>query len=476
LAQPDCCVFPRLTKVGRGQYPHMDSPPLSANERLRGQRAALRANLCFDIERFIIIGPMAMLFASEVLHADAARIGLFGLASLTALAQIPLLDATRRRGQVRTLEYAVVAGLILLGAMILLPARWFGFWGFLAFVMLFRFMREAGVAAVWQPLLCDLTTTADRGAFFARMRGAFMGVSMIASIAIVSCIGDEMSENAYKLLLGALGVGLLNQWYWCRRIPERRQYQPADRWLPRVLRVARTSPLLRLPTLACTLMFLADFPVLVVYLRGMMHIPVDLLALQACAMTIGALGAYFTWGKMVDRIGIRRTSVRLACSAVAIAPLALALAPLPEGATWATFGAREGITVTAMLLLGVALGGANAGFGILITAIQHGHAGREALEALTLSSLLSRIAVAIAFLLSGLFLHHVAEPCGSLTVVGGWLHLDWVKAWLALGIPGLYVLSTLCVLRLPEPHDGAGATNRSNSEPPADTPVASPAA
>jgi hypothetical protein len=194
---------------------------LTAAQRALGQRSALLANLFMGCSQFIVQGVMMMLYANDVLGFTPMRIAtVLAIVPLLALVRLAFLENIRRIGMVRVLGVTATARLACVLLLIVIPAAHLTFPLFLAILVGYAATQHIGAGAVWQPLLRDITTDDDRGRFFARMRFCFTSVSALITALIPLFVGAHITEWQFKALLMVSAVGLINNVFWVRRIPE----------------------------------------------------------------------------------------------------------------------------------------------------------------------------------------------------------------------------------------------------------------
>ena len=100
-------------------------PSISAAERSRGQKSALIANIWMPNFNLIMMGPIMMLFANDVLGFNARTIStIIGLAPLLVIFRFPLLRSIKRVGLKRTLFFTDCFYLISVLLLIFLPLEW----------------------------------------------------------------------------------------------------------------------------------------------------------------------------------------------------------------------------------------------------------------------------------------------------------------------------------------------------------------
>ncbi|MHC4887672.1 MAG: hypothetical protein ACYTGH_21545, partial [Planctomycetota bacterium] len=153
----------------------MGSHPLTTAERSQGQRAAIFYNLLGNLRMAVLCGPILMLYATDVLGFTATAIaGLLALFPAIGILRIFALPHIRRLGQLKTLRFATILGLLVIVLILALPASLFqgphGFTYFLLILIGYAVTQRIGLASIWQPILLQVTTDEDRGRFFARMR------------------------------------------------------------------------------------------------------------------------------------------------------------------------------------------------------------------------------------------------------------------------------------------------------------------
>lgn len=421
------------------------APPAGVDKRARAlaQRHVIYGQLLQNALSYIVVGGMMMLFAHDVLHFSAKTIAsILAAFPFVAILALPLLGVIRRFGKART----VVAGdLVRLGvvlSLLFLPVHHLSFTVYLALLMAYQAAFYLTVGVVWQPLLRDITTVDDRGRFFARMRFSFTTVTVLITAGIPFFIGDEITAAQYRVLLAIPVIGLLNHMFWISKVPEIRvetPARPAGRWRDnRIWRVLRTSRALRLPLLVNMLLQLPGFPLYVVYLRQVMHMPSYIISVFLFCPVLGAALSLLVWGRVADAIGFRRLLSRLLIAAMAIVPLHLLILPLAGGTPgWQALGSRGALSITVLFLMGFLGGVINSGRGLATTIMLHYHVKREdAIEAMNVFRI-ATLATGLALsLFAGFWLQDIVVPAGDHYLWNQALHFDWVKGYfLFLGIP-----------------------------------------
>ncbi len=425
---------------------------LTAPDRQRAQRAARRANWFGATIGFIVGGQLMQLYANDVLHWDAKRIAvLLALSPLVILLRYPLLGVIQRLGRVRMLEITALVRLAVVLVLVALPAAWTPAPLFIGLILVFQAALQLGPGVVWQPLLRDITTTHERGAFFAMMRFQFTLITVLATAGAAALVGGSMSEWVYKAFLAAAALMLLHHLRWVRRLPDPAVPVLEQGSWRRLREVLSTSQLLRRPLVVCLLMQAAALPILVIYLRQVLAVPASLVSLLILAQTIGTALGFLIWGKLCDAIGFQPMLLGLRILGVAVAPVLLLVPPMGglgtgDPAFWIGGGA--------LLTWGFLTGAVESGAGIATTALQHHLVDRrDAMEALAVLALAGALLGAALGGISGWWVQDLALPAGSWTVAG-FIHLDWGKVWLCGLGPALLLIAGWLSRSLPNARSG----------------------
>ncbi|MBI3986253.1 MAG: MFS transporter [Lentisphaerae bacterium] len=429
------------------------SAALSPTDRAREQRKAVFANLFGHANEFIVAGTMMMLYANDVLLFSPRKIAtILALMPLFVLFRFFFLSAFDRIGYVRVLRATGMVRIAAVLTLIALPSAWTTYPVFLALILLYTGSNQIGSGTVWQPILRNITTDDDRGSFFARMRFAFTAVGMLLTLAITGLIGSQITEPQFKILLGVALIGLLNQQYWFSRFSSAGETPASARQasLRHVWQVLRRSPLLRRPLVITALMVAGGFPLMSIYFRQMLHIPSDILTLQAMAVLFGMALSFLLWGKVADTVGFRPMLIGLLIMAILITPLYLFITPFPEVvASWHALGLRHWCSVGILMLIALISGAVAAGAGIATTAIQHHHVrADDALEAMNLYSMASLLLQSVFAYFCGWLLQELAMPFGARVFLGGWMEFDLVKGYLLTVTPICLLLAIGLARRL----------------------------
>jgi len=439
---------------------------LSKAERKKAQHYAIASKVFSLTIIQIVSGAIMMLYANDVLHFSPKRIAsILAFIPLVAILKLALLNQVRRFGRVRTLTVTTTVQLFIVLLLLLIPAADLTFRLFLVLLVVYFLARELGAFNVWQPILRDITSHADRGIFFGRMRSIFTIVALIVIGATSAFIGSAITEVQYKILLGIAAFGLANDIFWIRKIPDREPEtlatgkQAAANVFVRILKVIRSSPLLRRPLMVIILLRVCEVPIMAIYLRQMLFIPSNMVSLYILARTIGMALSFIIWGKISDAIGFKPMTMGLLTIAIVISPLYLLIGPLPQGVAWQMLDLGGLVTITALLVVGLFSGGLVAGFGIVFISIQHHYTQQEdSLEAMNVFVTVVMIASSCAMFFFGFLLQDVAMPRGIHSAVNGFVHFDWIKCYLVLILPTIQLVAMQQVSKLANarPYFGMG--------------------
>jgi MFS family permease len=412
---------------------------ISSTERVLGQRAALRANLMQGAANAIVVGPLMMLFANDVLAYSAKRIAaVLAIMPLVGLAKIALLEPLRRMGKRRLVVVGDTLSLVVIVVLALSPPDMLFYPLYVALLCTYQLGLQFGVGVAWQPLLRDITTDTDRGRFFASMRFRFQLVAASLLTILPLLIGRRIELWQYRLLLLLAAFGTANRIFWVRRIPE---LAPEDTVTssrvisPRVLKSLRYSRLLRLPLLIAALLLAVEMPLYVVYLRSLMAVPANIVSGFIAAGMIGMFASLLFWGRMADAIGFRPMLTGLLFLKLALLPLHFLIAPFPD--SFSSLAQADLTTIITVLILGLQGffdGALLSGVHLTRTTIEHHHVSREdSFEAMNLYHLALILVAGAWQIFFGFLLEDVALPRGSVSLANGLFHFDWIKGYLLFG-------------------------------------------
>jgi len=438
---------------------------LTPGERARGQRGAVFGAVLAGLMQQIALGQIMMLYANDVLGFSPRKIaGVLAVVPLVAIVRMPLLGVIRRIGLVRTALFSEFLALLVIFGLMLIPASSMSYPLFLAMVLAYAGLRQIGIGSVWQTMLRAITTSGDRGRFFARMRFWFMTCTAAGMAVLPWLIGEEITESQYKWLLGVAALGLLNRIFWLRVMPHPPGTEIEDTRsgagaaLSRTWRTMRSARVLRRPLLIVGMMAMVAVPVYVVYLRTILNVPSSVITLFLVAIQVGGAISLLAWGRLADAIGFRPMFRGVIILSLVFMPLHLLVAPFGAGKfSWSQLELRELVTVLALLLQGLIGGAMASGKGIAATSIQHYHVSdEESLEAMNLWNIAVFCIASGTALFHGFFLQDVVEPNGYVSFFNGVLYFDWLKGFVILvNVPvQLLVLWQVGKLTNTRPHFG----------------------
>jgi len=449
--------------------PEIINGALSQAQRRRGQGAALVANSGTLVVNATVTGAFMMLFANDVLGFSAGQVAVVAAVTpLISLLRLPFIKLTRRLGFVRTLQVDALLRMVLVLVLICLPASWLTLPVYLGLLLLFSASFRLGKGAVWQPLLRDLTTSRDRGSFFARNRFVFHLAGAVFITAVGALVGSELSIGEYRSMLAIVLVLLLINLIWSSRIPERRdsddELSNGDDSRVGLLEVLRNSRLLRRPLVVSMLLLACQAPLFVIYLRQVLHVPTNVVSIFLLVQSVGQTLSFVLWGRIADAIGYRPMLIGLLLVSLFTMPLLLLIGPWQGGAGAAVSDSQVSLSMAALLLWGLLHGAFVAGRGIASTTLEHYQVERRyAPEALAIVAAAGVLVSSLMIAVVGLLLDHVVVPSGTVSFADGLLHLDWMKGFLFIVMPGIEIVLIVMVLGLPNARPYFGVADFFNS-------------
>ncbi len=423
---------------GTSRLPALGSE-LTPGERARGQRAAVFGSVLAGLVHQIALGQIMMLYANDVLELSPRKIaGVLAAVPLVALVRMPLLGALRKIGMVRSAILSECVALLIVICLILVPASHVSYPLFLVMVLVFAASRRIGLGSVWGPLLRGVTTSRDRGRFYARMRFGWMTVTALGMGVLPWIIGKEITESQYKWLLGIALLGLLNRIFWLRVMPQGPGLEAEDgkagasAALARTWKTLRSAAVLRRPLLIVSLMTIIAIPIYVVYLRTMLKVPASVVTLFIVSIQAGGAISLLAWGRVADAIGFRPMFRGLIILSLFMMPLHLLVAPFGGGDfAWSQLELRELVTVLVLLVQGLIGGALASGKGIAVTSIQHYQVSdNDSLEAMNLWNVAVFLISSGTALFHGFFLQEVVAPQGMQSFFNDVFYFDWMKGFI----------------------------------------------
>ena len=361
-----------------------------------------------------------------------------------------MLHFARRFTRIQVVTVSCSIRLLALALVLALPASRLSFASFLSVVLLFSYF---GVVAdvYWQPLLREITTTDDRGSFFARMRFWFHTVGWAVLGLLTLVVGKQVTEGQYKFGIVLAILGTANYLFWSFRLPNLDQSGSGDYSWRHLYRVAFTSPLLRRPLLINLLINFAGVPLIVVYQHDVLKIPDNVNTAFFFVFNISSAFSLMFWGRIADRIGYRPVINGILLLMILITPLFLLAVPLPTSQfAWTSLSFQAGLTLAALFLFNFFDGILQSGLGIGTTTLQHFHVRHhETVEAMNLLAMISGLSGSLASIWSGYLLKYIVPRVGDITFLHDVLHLDAVKIYLLVGLVPFRILTIALCAQLP---------------------------
>lgn len=414
------------------------------------------ANLFGTMIVMAVSGQYMILYANDVVGLSPQRIAvILSLAPFISILRLPAMPLVRKTGLVNTLQIARWGQAAIVATLLAIPGAALNFPLLACLVVVFIFFREIGLGTTWQPLMRNITTTEDRGNFFARMRTCLSSVNLVLSAAVAFFIGNEMEEFQYKIILGVAIFGSLNAVFWTRRIPEPAgdgiKKMGARRTLQSFRDLLKKSPLFRLPLLITLVISMGQLPIGLVYFREGLNVPANLLALQIFFATLGQVISLLFWGRASDTLGFRPMMAGLLWLTSGIS-LLLWLAPVfPEtGLSIPEAFEIHPVGCSVLLIFGFGNGILNAGLGIATTSVLHYHVdSRNSLVAMNLFALFQLGFQALLIILLGIVIQQNVVPQVVPTDPQVLFHFDWFKAYRSALVPLLMLFMIPFVMKLP---------------------------
>lgn len=414
----------------------------------------------------VVSGQYMILYANDVLSYSPQQIALiFSLAPFASVFRLPMIPWIERIGLTVSLQIARAGQIVIILALILIPAHVLSFPLLAGLILIFVLFRELGLGTVWGPLMRHITTNEDRGGFFARMRASFTMVNLSLSAGVALLIGQKMEATQYKIILAVTILGSLNSIFWARRIPEPPKrgedgHQGVDHSLKGLWQLFKTSPLFRIPLLVTLTVSLAELPIAIVYFREALHVPANLMGAQIFCVTLGQVLSLLLWGKISDSLGFRPMLAGLLWLTLGMSLLIWFIPVFPVDLQSSAETFQEYLPgITALMLYGFGNGVLLAGLGIATTAVNHYHVNaKNSLAALNLFALIQLLFQATVMLVIGVLLQKVVIPQAVSADYHTGITFDWFKAFRGGLVPFVMLLSIPAVLKLPnlKPWIGVG--------------------
>lgn len=298
----------------------------STQAQLQQQSWLVRGTLNGQLAKDLVIGPFIVAYAVQVQGLSNGEISWFlALVPLLVLARYPFLAGIAHVPRVTVLHWARYVQISCLVALLVLPPEWTPLPVLMAIGVWFVFGNEFLQNAVWMNLVAEVSTSRDRGRFLGSLRMWKQATAMAFAVFGFVLVGESLSRGEFQILLLVALLLLLNSRFWYGKlpaIPPPETQRPAP-GLDRMWHVARTSPLMRRPLVLSTVGAVLSWPILIVYLVGVLSLPANLLMLTVVARMLGSIVSEVFWGLRADARGVRQVFVQFYSYAFALYPMLL---------------------------------------------------------------------------------------------------------------------------------------------------------
>ncbi|NJM81388.1 MAG: MFS transporter [Tabrizicola sp.] len=303
------------------------------------QRALIWGTLNGSLARDVTLGTFVVAYAVQVLGYSNGQISWFlSLVPLAVLLRYPFLDRIRSVPRIDVLRASRSVHILCILLLMLIPAEWMSLplLGFIA--LLFVFGNEFLQNAVWMNMVAEVTTRAERGRFLGRLRTVKQATNMSFALFGFFLVGETLSQGEYRILLLVILALLVNSAWWYRGITRRPVNEAAESGKGQFWAILRRHPMMRGPMLIAVATGVAQWPILIVFLVGSLHVPADLLMLTVVAGMIGSIFSEWLWGAAADRFGLRRILAFYFIGSILICPLLFLIPdfsdPAVQGQSW----------------------------------------------------------------------------------------------------------------------------------------------
>ncbi|WP_179381103.1 hypothetical protein [Jannaschia marina] len=419
-------------------------PEMSTPDQLRVQGHLIRSTFMGSLSKDMVVGPYLTAFAVQVLLLSNGKISLFlAVLPLVVLLRYPFLDRIRGlpRQRVTLASRAVQLACLLL--LLVLPQEALGLPGLIAIAVLFTFGNEFLQNAVWTNFVAEVAARGDRGRFLGRLRTGKQAFALLFALFGFFLVGETLDRAEHRILLLVVIALLLNSVFWLLRVPatappvQMRGFSGRGQFWSTV----RHSPLMRRPLAIAVLSGVLTWPILNVYLLGVLNLPANLLMLMTVAWMLGPIFSVFLWGRQADALGERRIFRVYFLGALAALPLLLLV---PDFAAVASGSAAWWGGVAAVLGMQFVTGILLAGHLMATTMYQARYVTEGAgFHALNILTLLTQLAGAGIVALGGVILTATTGDGAGAVPLGP----IWVDGFKAASI-GLQALACLLALRV----------------------------
>jgi Na+/melibiose symporter-like transporter len=278
------------------------------------------ADLLLDNSAIIIL-YFAMLHAGSSLTMFSTS--LTGIAGMTLL--IPASGIVDRFGPQQVVKFACTVSCI--GHIFTACAPFFGSfakYAALLGIILICFPKPLWTAA-WYPVLGQILLPEERADFFGFMRFSYNILTGGAFFIIALIMGKNPPMLLLQIIIAAFGILMLGRGYFVASIPLpphiRQNYDLKKSFSISI----KNSPLIGFAVYVCFMMlaFSPVLPLTMIYLKRSLDLPDNMVQMISSIGIAGCVCAYFFYGRIVKKTGIRNLELIIHLSFVRI-PLALA--------------------------------------------------------------------------------------------------------------------------------------------------------
>lgn len=322
----------------------------STPEQLQHQTFLVRGTVNGSLAKDLILGPFIVAYAVQVLGYSNGEISWFlSLIPLLILARYPFLDVIRNVPRITVIGWSRYVQLSCLVALFVLPPDLVSLPVLVLIGVCFVFGNEFLQNAVWMNLVAEVSHHRDRGRFLGKLRMWKQATNMSFALFGFVLVGDSLSKGEFNILLVGVALLLVNSLFWYAKLPARAPAadQGAFQGRGQSLNILRTHPLMRRPLVMTFLLAVQQWPILIVFVVGTLHLPANLLMLTVVATMTGSIVSEVFWGKRVDQVGIGNVFKWCFAGTLALYPLLLFV---PDYAQIVT-GSAQYVWGTVLLLI-----------------------------------------------------------------------------------------------------------------------------
>lgn len=275
------------------------------SEKKYCQKQAIIFNSFNQIITNTIVGDIMVLFLTDVLLFETINITfILSLIPLISIVRLPLIFILMGSNKITMIKTSIIIKIILVITLLLVPWNFLSFWRYTALIIIYQIAVEFGVGICWQPLLREITTAKDRGKFFSNMRFVFMMLNSIYVFLLSVFVGNAMSSQQYRVLLGVSLFGMLLQYYAIKKIGKKQIIKENDN-LKRIDKPIKEqikeNRIMVWPLILDLLFLTVGFTLNVVYLKTVLGYSSKLVSLYITLNNLGGTLLLPIIGRVLDR-------------------------------------------------------------------------------------------------------------------------------------------------------------------------------